>query len=63
VLVFSSISSTRDLVGPGFRVVELQKSEEKLGEELGMPMWEELGTNVKNKQNYKVSSLPPMFFS
>jgi hypothetical protein len=35
-------------VGPGFRVVELQKSEEKQGEELRVPRCKELGASVKN---------------
>jgi hypothetical protein len=37
-------------VGLGFRVAELQKSEEKQGEELGAPRWEELGASVKNNK-------------
>jgi len=37
VLVLSSITNTWNLVGPGFRVVELQKSEEKQGEGLECP--------------------------
>jgi hypothetical protein len=42
-------------VGPRFRVAKLQKSEEKQADKLGVPRWEELGTNVKNNR----SSLPP----
>jgi len=38
VLVLSSITTTWDFVGLGFRVAELQKSEEKQGEELGASM-------------------------
>jgi hypothetical protein len=37
-------------VGPGFRVAKLQKSEEKQGEKLGAPMWEELGASMKNNK-------------
>jgi hypothetical protein len=38
-----------NLVGLGFRVAELQKSEEKQGGgELGAPRWEELGESMKN---------------
>jgi hypothetical protein len=47
VLVLSSITNTGDLVGLGFRVPELQKSEEKQGEELGVPRWEELRASMK----------------
>jgi hypothetical protein len=46
-------------MGPGFRVAELQKSEQKQGEELGAPRWEELGAKREEQRNYKVSSLPP----
>jgi hypothetical protein len=37
-------------VGPGFRVAKLQKSEEKQANKLGVPNWEELGTNMKNNK-------------
>jgi hypothetical protein len=37
-------------VGPGFRVAEFQKNEDKQGKELGTPIWEELCANVKNNR-------------
>jgi hypothetical protein len=61
VLVLSSITNTWDLVGPGFRVVELQK---KWGETRGRAWSNQVGgawSKHEAQQNYQISSFPPFY--